>query len=310
LRGTLHLVAADDLGWILDLVAPRLLKNSERRYKQLALDSDALSRATALLTEALDERRALTRPEIASYLEKNGISVEGQRMPHILRRAALLGLICLGPDRDDGTATYVTLKDWVDHGSTRPGDGWVTLAHRYLCNYGPVSLNDFATWSGAPMKEARDAFDAHRLLEIDGDDETVWMLEEQAPLLTQEFEPFVRLIPAYDPFLLGYRSRAWMVRAAFARRIHPGGGVLRPTVLLNGEAVGVWKMRRRGQVLGVQITLFTNMGSDLLRLLELEVDDIGRFLDTETKLQVQSISGSPIPISRSPGPHSISPNDK
>jgi len=286
LRGTLHLVAADDVGWILDLVAPRILKNSERRYKQLALDRNTLSRATAYLSEALRERGALTRCEIASHLERSGIAVEGQQLPHILRRAALLSLICLGPDREDGTETYVLIEDWIGRELTRSPHGWSALAQRYLNSYGPASLIDFATWSGAFMGEARDAFNALPLMAIDVGGETVWMLEEQAPLLAQEFEAYVRLIPAYDPLLLGYQSRQWLVRTEFARQIHPGGGVLRPTVLVNGEAAGTWQMTRRKRFITVKMTPFDLFESDLLGLVKSEVKNLGRFFDIETKLKV------------------------
>ena len=286
LRGTLHLLLSDDVKWILDLVAERTLKNSERRYKQLELDSYTLSHATALLSDTLGEHGPQTRSEIAAYLETNRISARGQRMPHILRRAALLGLICLGPDRDDGSVTYVLMNDWVDHNSTHPSDGWVQLANRYLGNYGPATVEDFATWSGAYMKEARDAFDALPLFEIDVGGSTLWMLVEQEPFLRWAFEPSIHLIPAYDPLLLGYQSRDWMVRAEHAHQIHPGGGVLRPTVLVNGEATGIWQLVRRKKSIVVKVNLFYDPGPDTLALLEAEITHLGHFLDIDTRLKV------------------------
>ena len=38
MRGTLHLVAADDLGWLLPLLGPVFVRKSQRRYDQLGLN--------------------------------------------------------------------------------------------------------------------------------------------------------------------------------------------------------------------------------------------------------------------------------
>src|SRR5207248_674839 len=57
--------------------------------------------------------------------------------------------------------------------------------------------------------------------------------------------PPVRLVPSYDPYLLGYRSRALAVPDAYAKRIHPGGGLLHPALLAGGQAAGTWRLQRR-----------------------------------------------------------------
>jgi hypothetical protein len=53
--------------------------------------------------------------------------------------------------------------------------------------------------------------------------------------------PITRLLPAFDTYLLGYRSRDFAVPAEHARRVWPGGGIVRPTVVENGRAVGTWR---------------------------------------------------------------------
>jgi hypothetical protein len=53
--------------------------------------------------------------------------------------------------------------------------------------------------------------------------------------------PIIRLLPAFDTYLLGYRSRDFMAPSEHARKVWPGGGIIRPTVVANGRAVGTWK---------------------------------------------------------------------
>ena len=87
----------------------------------------------------------------------------------------------------------------------------------------------------------------------------------------------VRLLPAYDPYLLGYRSRDHVVSAEHARRIHPGGGFLRPTVILDGWAVGTWRSARKEGGIEVAVEPFEALGVQLMAALEAEVGSLGRF---------------------------------
>ena len=57
-----------------------------------------------------------------------------------------------------------------------------------------------------------------------------------------------RLLGAFDPYLLGWRDRAFAVAPEHARRVHPGGGIVRATAVANGRVVGdVGAAARRGR---------------------------------------------------------------
>jgi hypothetical protein len=100
MRGTLQLVAASDVCWMLELLAPRIIAHSARRYLQLELDEVTFAHSYETLTKVLQGGKQLTRAEITLALEEAGISTSGQRGYHILRRAGLEGLICFGPIQD------------------------------------------------------------------------------------------------------------------------------------------------------------------------------------------------------------------
>ena len=53
--------------------------------------------------------------------------------------------------------------------------------------------------------------------------------------------------PAYDNYLLGYRTRENSVPAAYQSRVWPGGGIIRPTVVADGLVIGTWS-RKAGAV--------------------------------------------------------------
>ena len=56
-------------------------------------------------------------------------------------------------------------------------------------------------------------------------------------------EPPPRLLPAFDPYLLGWKDRSFAVDAEHARRVHPGGGIVRATAIARGRAVATWTLR-------------------------------------------------------------------
>lgn len=63
----------------------------------------------------------------------------------------------------------------------------------------------------------------------------------------------VRLLPAFDEHLLGWRDGGFLLAPEPGRRIHPGGGIIRAVVLVDGAVVGTWSADRRGGRLRVAL---------------------------------------------------------
>jgi hypothetical protein len=96
----------------------------------------------------------------------------------------------------------------------------------------------------------------------------------------------VRLLGAFDTYLLGYRSRGHAVgEDDWARRILPGGGVLRPTICVDGRLVGLWSSQRNGNRLTVEVEPFAPLGDDIMESVSAEVQDIGRFERVDAELR-------------------------
>src|SRR5690606_19115736 len=73
MRGTIHMVAAEDAGWMLALLTPRILAASARRRQQLDLDDATLVRSEELLVKALEGGKQLQRGEVFRMFEAAGI---------------------------------------------------------------------------------------------------------------------------------------------------------------------------------------------------------------------------------------------
>ena len=111
----------------------------------------------------------------------------------------------LGPRRG-GAPAYVA----APRPPAAPEDPRAELARRYLAAHGPAVADDLAAWSGLPLRDARAG------LEAAGDGR-----QRRVPARIP-----ARLLPAFDPYLLGWRKRSFLVSAKHAARVHPGGGIL------------------------------------------------------------------------------------
>jgi len=160
MRGTLHLVAADDIRWLVHLLGPVFARASATRHAQLGLDDDLKTRGVAALRRILADAGPMTRHELLDRLGARGILLDPktQAMIHLIGLAAMQAVLCVGPERDDGESLYVLLDDWVPPAPAPTREAALAeLARRYFAAYGPATVDDLSAWSGIAMAEARSA---------------------------------------------------------------------------------------------------------------------------------------------------------
>jgi hypothetical protein len=291
MRGTLHMVATEDVGWLVGLLGPVFAAADRRRRLQLGLDDALCERALAALPAVL-AAGPLPRAELVRGLAAEGVRIDpaGQAPAHLVGYAAMGGLVCRGPDLDGDQASYVLLEDWVDAGrSLAPDDPLAELARRYLGGHGPAGPEDLAAWSGLPAGRARQAFElvAGELRELEVDGRRLWAPAD-APVGARSGggDPVVRLLGRFDDYLLGWRGRDLVLDARFARRVAAGGWV-HPAVVVDGRVAGTWRARRAGGRLEVAVEPFAGrLPKGTGAALEAEAADLGRFLGVETRLEV------------------------
>jgi hypothetical protein len=276
MRGTLHLVGRDDYAWLLGLTAPTRSATSRRRLAQEGVAPDDAQRAVKIVERALTDEGPLTRPELAERIAAKGIRTEGQATPHLLGLAALRGIAVLGPLRDDGSHAFALARDWLGAAPPPSLEGpdrdtaLAELARRYLAGHGPAAPADLAAWSGLPLRDARAGLQAIASELAQRDDDLVDLAaRDPAPDAIPG-----RLLPAFDPYLLGWKDRSFAVASEHAKRVHPGGGMLRATATVDGLAVGTWSAAG-GEV---AIEPFARIASAAQAELRDEAADVARFV--------------------------------
>jgi len=285
-RGTLHFVAASDLFWLTKLLSPGILHRNTRRYKQLELDEATFTKSEQVLREVLKNEGGLTRSEIKKYFEDAGINAEGQRMPYLLQHASLAEIICMGIPRDR-EPTYVLTSKWIgEQPSTHSEKGVKLLAERYLTSHGPATLEDFAWWSGLSMAELRSAAqNVESLTSIEAGKQSYWLRAKQGH---NAIEGRGHLLPPFDSYLLGYKERSLALDPKYAKDVNPGGGIPKPTAIVNGNVVGTWKRTiTKGELL-VSVQAFRNLETSERDLLEDAAKRFGSFHAIPMKLTMRN----------------------
>jgi hypothetical protein len=236
-RGTLHLVASEDYRWLHGLTAPSLFQASARRLAQEGVAPAAAERGLGAIERSLAEEGPLTRGALRERIDAAGVPTAGQALVHLLLLASLRGLIVRGPMIGSEHA-YVLVGDWLGPAPepVERARALAELARRYLAGHGPAEDRDLARWSGLPLRDARAGLDAIAP-ELSIREDGLVDLAEREP--AGELPP-PRLLGAFDPVLLGWRSRAELLGEN--RTIVTVNGLFRPFALVAGRAVATWKI--------------------------------------------------------------------
>jgi hypothetical protein len=280
MRGTIHVIRTEDLPWMLAALPPSVLPDVPRWLERRAgLSRSRTAAAASKVERLLLQRGPMTRGKI---VEAVGLGPEAGY--GLMRLAALKGRICYGPDRGS-EQTYVAVRDWLPAlpplGPPPPGE----LARRYLAGYGPAEPADLAAWWGMPLGRAREELRAlgTRSREVTHHGRNLSVL---AGTLDDRSSPTggpVRLVGAWDTYLLGHRDRDLIISPAHAGRVNRGGGWVHPVVLVGGRVGGVWRLERRSGKARVEVEAFGPIPRPGLRE---EAEDVGRFLGLPVELTV------------------------
>lgn len=243
MRGTLHIVPAADLRWMLSVTAERQLRQAATRHRSLGIDAEMIGLVERRLRERLADG-GRTRAQLFADIEELGIDPAGQRGVHLLCALSLHGVLVQGPVvRRPGAVSreqLFVLADAHVPEVPEPDDPLAEFFIRYVDGHGPATAADFAWWAGLPLGVAREAVEraAGRVREP----EPGVFLAASAPRRARGADDTaVHALPMFDEYYISYADRGPVASASAAALIGPGkNGMVRASLIAGGRVVGAW----------------------------------------------------------------------
>ncbi|MBG9792561.1 hypothetical protein ABD76_08665 [Paenibacillus dendritiformis] len=148
---------------------------------------------------------------------------------------------------------------------------------RYLQAYGPARAEDFAYWSGVTVTLAKKIFKNRSadLISIGDlyDNRNIYRTIATADV------PTVKLLPKFDPLLLGHKEKFYMESEHY-KKVYGAAGHVHAAVMLNGMIAGTWRVKGKK----VDMRLFGDADEGLRAELRREAEITASFFNQSSRL--------------------------
>ena len=280
MRPTWHLVAAEDIRWMLKLSAQRIISANDSFAKGYDLDipNELYTKAHDLLEKILCGKKSLTKQEIAEHFTRSGIVADNHRMTRFMARAEQEGIICSGEDRGS-KCTYALLEERVPPMPELTKDeSLARLARSYFRSHSPAVLQDFIWWSGLPVSDAKQAvYLIASELTTEQWKEQTWYIHDTCRT-RGKLSGHIHLLPSYDEYLLGYKDRTDVLPLEHYSKAFTNNGLFFPIVLHNGQVIGNWDKSEKKKSVDLKYSWFRQVADMDEETLERERQKFARFL--------------------------------
>ncbi|HLN20963.1 MAG TPA: winged helix DNA-binding domain-containing protein [Bacteroidales bacterium] len=284
LRPTWHFVASENLIWLLNLTAPRIKPTLKYRQDSLDLDLPVLERSNGIISAALKGGKHLTRQEIVSALELEGVLLGDNRASHLLLWAELSGIVCSG--RHSGNKpTYALIEELVrgDNKISRE-QSLELLTVKYFTSHGPATVKDYGWWSGLTSTDIKTGMRLaeDKLKKFSDGSKDLWMGKNSD--LAGKVKP-VLLLPAYDEYLISYTDRSAVMTKVNHIKAVSDNGVFRPVVLIEGQVAGIWRPSANKDKIIAEVMLFGKVPRSRKAGIEEAASEYGNFIGKKAEVK-------------------------
>ncbi len=257
----------DDAG-LKAIVAQAVPERSEGYAEPVELAVDAVADALDGTVLSRDDLHAALRARLPAELLPwcNGCRSHHARRG-LLVMASLRGRLCVA-GRAGRQPAFARTDQWTGWDPPGPDAAGAELVRRYLTAYGPSTHGHFAQWAGLGTAHGRAlwALLSDELVEVRADGgPRAWALARDVGRL-EDPPPAqgVRLVAPGDPLLLGRDREALLPDPAVRGEVwRPIGGA--GVVLSDGIPAGLWRARKQGRRLAVELEAFGAVDRAALR---------------------------------------------
>ena len=242
MRGTWQLLSADDYWWMLDLCAPKAIAVTRgwMSSNRISIPEKEQMDIRDILAQTAADKGSVTKEDFVQALDEREIRMDAHRLSYHIRMAELTGTLCSG-DLLTMKATYALTADKLGPRNAIDRDeALMRFARNYFRSRQPATLEDFVWWSGLNIGDCRRA-----IALLDNSIHAVKWKGREFYLTDDCRTRCFRsgkclLIPPYDEYLIGYKSRDIVLPTEHTHRAHNNSGIFQPIIAHDGIICGNW----------------------------------------------------------------------
>jgi winged helix DNA-binding protein len=215
---------------------------------------------------------------------REAIKQPPEKLGPVLHALAAEGkLLYLREKPPSNAFTYAATRVWLGHdlADADPAEALVWLAGDYLKAYGPATVEDFAQWAGIEHGDASKALRAHEPEDLD-DGLLMWPTDLKAFEGTRPVANRVNLLPALDPYTLGYApaSRTRFADPDLLPFLYDKAGENSTSVILiEGTVGGLWDFALGNRRIEIRVGLFSDPTPRALEAIESEAGLVASYFN-------------------------------
>ena len=242
MRGTWQLVHNEDYWPLLELCAPKALAVTRgwMHSNRITIPDEEVSRIRDILIRTAGDLGSATKEDFVQALITRDITMDDHRLSYHIRMAEMSGILCSG-DLLPMKATYALAADKVPRVARVDRDeALLLLTRKYFQSRQPATLEDYVWWSGLNIGDCRRgiALMGSTIHEEKWRGRSFYLTDD---CRTRGFRKGrYLLIPPYDEYLIGYKSRDIVLSQDFRHKAHNNSGIFQPIVVHDGFVCGNW----------------------------------------------------------------------
>ena len=242
MRGTWQLVVKEDYRWMLELCAPKAIAVTKgwMHSNKIDIPDEEYLKIREILAQTVADKGSVTKEDFVQALAEKDITMDDHRLSYHIRMGEFTGTLCSG-DLQPMKATYALAESKIGPRKTIDRDeALMRLAKKYFQSRQPATLEDFVWWSGLGINDCRKG------IELLGDYLHLEKWKRREFYLTDDCRTrgFRKgqclLIPPYDEYLIGYKSRDIVLPAEYRHHAHNNSGIFQPIIAHDGVICGNW----------------------------------------------------------------------
>ncbi|MBP5540085.1 MAG: AlkZ family DNA glycosylase [Bacteroidales bacterium] len=242
MRGTWQLVTAEDYWPLHTLCAPKALSviKGWMSSNKISIPEEEEAKISHILAQTAADRGSVTKEDFVQALEERDIRMDDHRLSYHIRFAELSGVLCSG-DLLPMKATYALAADKIGPRCQVDRDkALLTLTRKYFRSRQPATFEDFVWWSGLNISDCRKgmALLGNYLHKEPYGGRDYYLTDDCRTRGTRKGQSL--LVPPYDEYLIGYKSRDVVLPSEYSHKAHNNSGNFQPIIVRDGLVCGNW----------------------------------------------------------------------